>query len=80
MTLMGYPPGRVFHRLDFFYVPIHRRYNKDEVESLLDESNFKSYKKLNRGIEYDWDEIKFENPNIDPYIYGQGEMRYWVQN
>ena len=35
---------------------------------------FKKY--LTIGIGYHSDEIIFENPNIDSYIYGQVEMRY----
>jgi len=45
---------------------------------MLDEAGFSSYKKLLRGVEYDWDEIIYNNKEIDPYIYGEGEMRFWL--
>ncbi len=76
MNVLGYPPGRIFHRLDFFYVPINRRYFPSEVEEMLMASGFSDYKRLNRGAAHDWDEIINNNPNIDPYIYGDGEIRY----
>lgn len=79
MIQLGYPSGRVFHRLDFFYVPMHRRYSTLEVEQMLSDAGFESWKKLNRGVDFDWDEIKYKYPHIDPYIYGEGEMRYWVE-
>ena len=79
MKCLGYPPGRIFHRNDFFYVPIHQRYYISEIEEMISKSGFSGYRKLNRGIGYDWDEIIFENPNIDSYIYGEGEMRYLLK-
>lgn len=78
MKTMGYPAGRIFHRCDFFYVPIHNRYYSSEVEQMLRELGFTDFKRLNRGIAYDWDEMIFHNPQMDPYIYGEGEMRYWI--
>lgn len=80
MKVMGYPPGRIFHRSDFFYVPMHRRYLEEEVNSMLKTSGFSSFKRLKRGVQgIDWDEIIYENQDIDFYIYGEGEMRYWVE-
>jgi SAM-dependent methyltransferase len=76
MKVLGYPPGRIFHRTDFFYVPLNRRYFAAEVETMVREIGFKKYNRLTRGIGYDWDEIIHENPGIDPYIYGEGEMRF----
>jgi len=76
--LSNVPPGRIFHRVDFWYVPINNRYFSDEVSDMLDEAGFSSYKKLLRGVEYDWDEIIYNNKEIDPYIYGEGEMRFWL--
>jgi ubiquinone/menaquinone biosynthesis C-methylase UbiE len=78
MQIMGYPPGRIFHRLDFFYVPINRRYFAHEVEAMLKGAGFKDFKRLKRGAAHDWDEIIHNNPHIDPYIYGEGEMRYLI--
>lgn len=79
MRVLGYPAGRVFHRLDFFYVPMHRRYYVGEVESMLREAGFTAFRRLTRGVGHDWDEIKHKNPHIHPYIYGEGEMRYWLE-
>lgn len=78
MKVMGYPPGRIFHRTDFFYVPINNRYLESEVEEMLRNAGFERFKRLKRGAEHDWDEILHNNPDIDPYIYGEGEMRYIV--
>ena len=78
MNVLGYPPGRIFHRSDFFYVPINNRYYQDEIIKLLNETGFTDFKRSKRGTEYDWDEIIFNNPDIDPYIYGEGEMRFWL--
>ena len=78
MRVMGYPPGRIFHRTDFFYVPMNRRYFIAEVEQMLKDAGFSEFRKLNRGMKFDWDEIIYENPVIDPYIYGEGEMRYLI--
>ncbi|MBI5557304.1 MAG: class I SAM-dependent methyltransferase [Deltaproteobacteria bacterium] len=78
MKVMGYPAGRIFHRADFWYVPVNRRYFSYEVEDLLEQAGFHTYKRLARGTGYDWDEIIFQAPHIDPYIYGEGEMRYWL--
>ena len=79
MKLLGYPVGRIFHRADFFYVPLHRRYFSHEVENMVEEAGFSSARRLKRGDEIDWDEIIYKNPNIDTYIYGEGEMRYFLQ-
>ena len=76
MKAMGYPPGRIFHRSDFFYVPINNRYFAAEVEAMLRQTGFSDFRRLHRGAEHDWDEILHNNPHIDPYIYGEGEMRY----
>jgi ubiquinone/menaquinone biosynthesis C-methylase UbiE len=78
MKVLGYPPGRIFHRTDFFYVPINNRYFETEIEEVLKEIGYKSIKRLKRGVEHDWDEIIHHNPNIDPYIYGEGEMRFMI--
>lgn len=78
MEVMGYPPGRIFHRTDFFYVPINRRYFQEELEKLLIEIGFGQFTRLKRGAVHDWDEIIYNNPSIDPYIYGEGEMRYLI--
>lgn len=79
MKVMGYPPGRIFHRADFWYVPINRRYFAHEVEDILETAGFRSMRRLKRGCDHDWDEIIFHTSHIDPYIYGEGEMRYWLQ-
>ena len=78
MKIMGYPPGRIFHRVDFWYVPIHNRYFASEVSEMINKAGFANHKKLLRGTDYDWDEIIYNNPKIDPYIYGEGEMRFWI--
>ena len=78
MRVMGYPPGRVFHRVDFWYVPIGRCYLESEVIGMLRETGFSRFRRLKRGVGFDWDEIIHEHPDIDPYIYGEGEMRFWV--
>ena len=78
MNVLGYPPGRIFHRSDFFYVPINNRYFEKEIVMMLEEAGFNNFKRLKRGTEYDWDEMIFNNPDIDPYIYGEGEMRFWL--
>jgi ubiquinone/menaquinone biosynthesis C-methylase UbiE len=78
MKVLGYPPGRIFHRADFWYVPIHNRYFSSEVSSMLDEAGFSTHKRLLRGADIDWDEIIHNNKDIDPYIYGEGEMRFWL--
>jgi SAM-dependent methyltransferase len=78
MNVMGYPAGRIMHRCDFFYVPVHRRYFAAEVEDLLHDAGFADFRRLERGAGIDWDEIRYHNPQIDPYIYGEGEMRYLI--
>ena len=78
MKVMGYPPGRIFHRVDFWYAPINRRYSRIEVENMLIEAGFSKFTRLSRGAEYDWDEILHNHPYMDPYIYGEGEMRFWI--
>jgi len=78
MKVLGYPPGRVFHRVDFWYVPINNRYFYSEVATMLDDAGFSSHRKLLRGADIDWDEIIHNNKEIDPYIYGEGEMRFWI--
>lgn len=76
MKAMGYPPGRIFHRSDFLYVPVNNRYFAYEVEAMLEKAGFSGFRRLERGTQYDWDEIKYRYPGIDPYIFGEGEMRY----
>ena len=76
MKVLGYPPGRIFHRSDFFYVPIQNRYFQQEVEEMISKAGFIEFRRLKRGAANDWDEIIFNNPSIDSYIYGEGEMRY----
>ncbi len=78
MKTMGYPPGRIFHRTDFFYVPVNHRYFAHEVEVMLKNAGFHDFRRLKRGVAYDWDEIIHQHPRIDPYIFGEGEMRYLV--
>lgn len=78
MNALGYNPGRIFHRNDFFYVPIHNRYFDAEVRQMLTDVGFKNVTRLKKGFEHDWDEIILNNPHIDPYIYGEGELRFWV--
>ncbi|MFC2170839.1 class I SAM-dependent methyltransferase [Calditrichota bacterium] len=78
MKVMGYTPGRIMHRCDFFYVPVHRRYFASEVETMLREAGFTSFSRLERGAGIDWDEMKYQYPHLDPYIYGEGEMRYLI--
>jgi ubiquinone/menaquinone biosynthesis C-methylase UbiE len=79
MKTLGYSSGRIFHRNDFFYVPIHNRYYEKEVTNMLHQVGFNKFKKLDRGTENDWDEIIYNHPNIDPYIYGEGEMRFIIE-
>lgn len=79
MQMLGYNSGRIFHRNDFFYVPRHHRYFKEEVDDMLQSAGFKNYSKLDRGFIHDWDEIIYNFPNIDNYIFGEGEMRYWIE-
>ncbi len=79
MRLLGYRPGRVFHRCDFWYVPVHRRYFTSEVEDMLRDSGFKSWQRLLRGADHDWDEIYYNNSTMDHAIFGEGEMRYMVE-
>lgn len=79
MRVLGYPAGRIFHRTDFFYVPINRRYYTAEVEQMIKDSGFSKFERLKRGIAHDWDEVIYANPHIDPYIYGEGEMRYLMR-
>ncbi len=79
MKIMGYPPGRIFHRADFWYVPINERYFAAEVDEMLKDTGFTDSRRLTRGSDHDWDEIIYSNPSIDPYIYGEGEMRFWLQ-
>ena len=79
MKCMGYQSGRIFHRNDFFYVPIHQRYFSSEVEEMLREAGFDNFRRLKRGGTQDWDEIIHSNPQIDPYIFGEGEMRFLIQ-
>ncbi len=76
MRDMGYSPGRIFHRTDFFYVPLNKRYFVHEVETMLKDTGFGKLRRLRRGTAYDWDEIIYKYPDIDPYIFGEGEMRY----
>ena len=76
MKLLGYHSGRIFHRTDFFYVPINNRYFEKEVIQMIQDSGFSNYRRLKRGTEYDWDEIINNNPKIDPYLFGEGEMRF----
>ncbi len=78
MKTLGYAPGRIFHRTDFFYVPMNRRYFTTEVESMLRAAGFQVFRRLKRGTAYDWDEINYRHPNLDRYIYGEGEMRYLI--
>lgn len=79
MKVLGYPPGRIFHRNDFFYVPLNRRYFARETEKMISEAGFCDFKRLKRGVPIDWDEIIYQNAEIDPYIYGEGEMRYLLR-
>jgi len=79
MKSIGYSSGRIFHRNDFFYVPIHNRYYKSEVIEMLNQVGFNNFRKLDRGTKNDWDEIIYNNSKIDPYIYGEGEMRFLIQ-
>lgn len=76
MKVMGYSPGRIFHRSDFFYVPINNHYFAAEVEEMIRQAGYSDFQRLHRGAEVDWDEIMHQNPHIDPYLYGEGEMRY----
>lgn len=76
MLLLGYPPGRIFHRADFFFVPINNRYYYQEVCDMISKAGFRGYRRLQRGVSHDWDEIIHNNKDIDPYIYGEGEMRF----
>ena len=76
MRVLCYPPARIFHRCDFFYVPVHRRYFASDVEKMVQDTGFVQARRLRRGVAHDWDEIVHENPGIHPYIYGEGEMRY----
>lgn len=78
MKVLGYPPGRIFHRVDFWYVPINNRYFSSEVSTMLDEAGFSKHHRLLRGADHDWDEIIQNNKKIDHYIYGEGEMRFWL--
>ena len=78
MKSLGYSSGRIFHRNDFFYVPINNRYYKKDIDNMLISSGFSEFVKLERGVDIDWDEIIHSNPNIDPYLYGEGEMRYFI--
>ena len=78
MKTLGYPAGRIFHRSDFFYVPVNRRYLESEVETMLKKTGFVNFRRLKRGVMTDWDEIIHNNPSIDPYIYGEGEMRFLI--
>jgi len=62
-----------------FIEHLNRRYLAKEVESTITDSGFSKYRRLTRGYDHDWDEIIKLNPHIDPYIYGEGELRYWIE-
>lgn len=76
MVLLGYPPGRIFHRADFFFVPVNNRYYYREVCEMITRAGFRGSRRLQRGVSHDWDEIIHTHQNIDPYIFGEGEMRF----
>ncbi|MFH0883558.1 MAG: class I SAM-dependent methyltransferase, partial [bacterium] len=57
MSVMGYRSGRIFHRCDFWYVPVHRRYFESEVETMLRDAGFINWRRLLRGADHDWDEF-----------------------
>jgi ubiquinone/menaquinone biosynthesis C-methylase UbiE len=78
MEGMGYVAGRIFHRLDFWFVPLHRRYFEREVVDLLRDAGFTTFRRLHRGAAHDWDEIIHANPSLDSYWFGEGEMRFWL--
>jgi ubiquinone/menaquinone biosynthesis C-methylase UbiE len=79
MKVLGYSSGRIFHRNDFFYVPVNNRYLVSELEEMLLSVGFNQSTRLLRGAAHDWDEIIHANKHIDPYIYGEGELRYWIE-
>lgn len=79
MRVLSYSPGRIFHRCDFWYVPIQERYLVADVESMLRKTGFSRWQRLMRGCANDWDEIIYNNPHIDNYIYGEGEARFWLK-
>jgi ubiquinone/menaquinone biosynthesis C-methylase UbiE len=79
MKAAGYSSGRIFHRLDFWYVPIQERYYQNEVEEMLKKEGFSNFRRLTRGADHDWDEIIYRKEVKIPYsFYGEGEMRYWI--
>lgn len=79
MEVLGCSAGRIFHRCDFWYVPIQHRYRECDVAGMLREAGFSGFERMRRGVGYDWDEVIYRNPKLDPYIYGEGEMRFWVR-
>lgn len=76
LRLMGFSPSRIFHRCDAFYPPIQNRYFKSEVEAMIQDCGFSSFRFLTRGTDYDYSELVHAHPDWDPYILGEGEMRY----
>lgn len=79
MRLMGYSAGRIFHRVDFWFAPIQNRYTAHETESMLQRAGFERFRRMRRGAPHDWDELMHVHPGLDPYFFGGGEMRYWIE-
>ena len=46
---------------------------------MIADAGFIKARRLTRGTKYDWDEIIHDNPSIDPYIFGEGEIRYLIR-
>ena len=45
---------------------------------LFEQIGFSGYERLRRGVGHDWDEIIYQNPDLEEYFFGEGEMRFMI--
>lgn len=69
MTLVGIPVNNQFHWLDLMYVPIQKRYTKNEALESLQKKKLKNIRLLNEG-RYPL------NGLLGKLVYGEGELRF----
>lgn len=73
---LGIPANRTFFLLDLWLTPIAEAYSPDEMDEMLKNAGFRSWRRVERGADQDLVERLYQREPYGEIKYGVGENRY----
>jgi len=72
------PKSKQFFLTDLLFVPIRHYFTKEQLEKALKDTGFSNLQFLYRGVDYDFPEQVYQNPQLAEYFNknGEGELRF----